>query len=155
MREKILSMARLPAILKKQRGKSIVFTNGCFDILHIGHIKYLNAAKAKGDILIVGLNADKSVRLLKGKNRPVTPQRERAEILAALACVDFVVIFNEETPYRLISLIRPDVLVKGGDWPIDKIVGADIVRAKHGRVLRIPFIKNRSTTSLIEKIQKL
>ena len=155
MAYKILSPARLREILKKRRGKTIVFTNGCFDILHIGHVKYLKAAKSKGDILIVGLNADRSVRRLKGPSRPLTPQNERAQILAALECVDFVVLFNEDTPERLIRMLQPDVLVKGGDWPLDKIVGADIVRAKKGRVLAIPYVKNRSTTGLIHKILKL
>jgi rfaE bifunctional protein nucleotidyltransferase chain/domain len=154
MHSKILSANRLKDILKRRRDKKVVFTNGCFDILHIGHIRYLRAAKSKGDILVVGLNADESVRRLKGPTRPITPQKERAQILAALEAIDYIVIFNEETPERLIRLIQPDILVKGSDWPLNKIVGADIVHARHGRVLTIPYVKSRSTTNLIKKIKQ-
>ncbi len=155
MNTKIVSLKRLKKILAKRRANTIVFTNGCFDILHYGHIKYLAAARAKGDILVIGLNSDASVKRLKGRSRPVTAQRERAEILAALACVDYIVIFKEDTPYRLIKALAPDVLVKGGDWNKSSIVGADIVRAKKGKVLTIPYVRNRSTTGLIRKISAL
>jgi rfaE bifunctional protein nucleotidyltransferase chain/domain len=155
MSSKILTLARLKKFLKERQGQTIVFTNGCFDILHIGHIRYLSAAKGHGDILVVGLNSDASVKKLKGPRRPVTPERERAEVLAALECVDCIVIFDQPTPERLISALQPDVLVKGGDWPLDKIVGADIVRAKKGKVLTVPFVKNKSTSRLIQKILRL
>ncbi len=134
----------------KAAGKKIVFTNGCFDILHIGHIRYLRDAKALGDVLIIGLNSDKSVSKIK-PGRPVNTQNHRAEVLASLEMVDYVTLFDEETPYELINLLKPDVLVKGGDWEKEDIVGSDI--AKETRSL--PYVKGISTTKLIEKIKKL
>lgn len=136
----------------KKRGKKIVFTNGCFDILHFGHIKYLEAAKKKGDILIIGLNSDASVRKIKGETRPLNREKERAYVLSGLSCVDFVVIFKEKTPYNLINALKPDILVKGGDWQVERIVGAGIVKKSGGKVFSIPFVKGFSTTKLIKKI---
>lgn len=138
----------------KKRGKKIIFTNGCFDILHFGHVKYLEAAKKRGDVLIVGLNSDGSVRKIKGKTRPINRQNERAYILAGLASVDYVVIFSGETPYNLINTLKPDILVKGGDWQKEKIVGADIVKKQGGKIIVIPFVSGFSTTKLIQKIAK-
>lgn len=132
----------------KADGKRIVFTNGCFDLLHIGHVRYLKQAKKLGDILVIGLNSDASVRGLKPE-RPIIPETERAEVLAALAAVDYVTIFSEETPYALIKLLRPDVLVKGGDWKKEDIVGADVVPEVHS----LPYIEGRSTTEIIRKIK--
>lgn len=154
-RQKIVALDRLKKILTRQRhSKRIVFTNGCFDILHLGHIQYLEQAKAKGDLLVVGLNSDASVKRLKGKTRPILPQHDRARILAALECVDYVVLFGEDTPRNIIKTIEPDFLVKGGDWSPDTIVGSEIVRNKGGRVLTIPYLTNKSTTAIIEKILK-
>jgi len=155
MHTKILRLADLKKRLRRLRGKSVVFTNGCFDILHYGHVKYLEAARKKGDVLVVGLNSDASVRRLKGKGRPVTPQRERGLILAALACVDYVTVFNEDTPLRLIKAVRPDVLVKGTDWKRSQIVGAPFVTSAGGRVLTIPLVKGRSTTGLLKRLKNL
>jgi D-beta-D-heptose 7-phosphate kinase/D-beta-D-heptose 1-phosphate adenosyltransferase len=137
----------------RRAGKKVVFTNGCFDLLHIGHVRYLQAARKLGDALVVGLNADASVRRLKGPGRPLTPAKERAEILAALTCVDFVTIFGATTPLRLIRALGPDVLVKGGDWTVDTIVGREVVEGRGGKVIAIPFVKNRSTTRTIGKIR--
>jgi D-beta-D-heptose 7-phosphate kinase/D-beta-D-heptose 1-phosphate adenosyltransferase len=134
-------------------GRTVVFTNGVFDLLHVGHLRYLQQARALGDALIVGLNSDRSVRANKGPGRPVTPEVERAEILEALACVDGVVVFDQETPHDLIAAIQPDVLVKGADWAEDAIVGRDIVEARGGRVVRVPLEAGRSTTAIIEKIR--
>jgi D-beta-D-heptose 7-phosphate kinase/D-beta-D-heptose 1-phosphate adenosyltransferase len=134
----------------KAAGKKVVFTNGCFDILHIGHIRYLRDAKALGDVLVIGLNSDKSVSRIK-PGRPINPEGHRAEILSSLETVDYVTLFDEETPYELIKLLKPDVLVKGGDWKKEDIVGSDI--AKETRSL--PYVKGISTTKLIEKIKKL
>ncbi len=142
------------AIAKIRANKKIVFTNGCFDLLHVGHIRYLQEARGLGDILVVGLNSDSSVRKLKGLSRPVQTEADRAEILSALACVDYVTIFTEETPLNLITKLMPDVLVKGGDWPIEKIVGSDLVLSRGGHVESLQFHKGRSTSSLIEKILK-
>ena len=130
----------------------LVFTNGCFDILHPGHVDYLQRARALGDYLVVGLNSDASVRRLKGATRPVNDEASRAMVLAALACVDHVVVFEEDTPYELIRAVAPDVLVKGGDWSVDRIVGRDLVEARGGRVLSIPLLAGHSTTSIIERI---
>lgn len=152
MNPKIVSVSRLKDVLKRRKNKKVVFTNGCFDILHFGHVKYLAAARSKGNILVVGLNTDASVRHLKGKNRPINPQEDRAEVLAALECVDYVVLFSQETPLELIKTIEPDILVKGGDWKKSEIVGSAFVQARGGKVLTIPFIKNRSTTQTIQKI---
>jgi rfaE bifunctional protein nucleotidyltransferase chain/domain len=138
----------------KRNGRRIVFTNGCFDLLHPGHIQLLEQARALGDVLIVGLNSDSSVRALKGPGRPVVPERERAEILAALECVDAVVIFNELTPRETISKLVPDVLVKGGDWRGDQIIGREEVEAAGGRVVSVPVVPGYSTSSILEKIRQ-
>ncbi|NPA53415.1 MAG: D-glycero-beta-D-manno-heptose 1-phosphate adenylyltransferase [Aquificae bacterium] len=135
----------------KKEGKKIVFTNGCFDILHAGHVDYLEKAKALGDVLIVGLNSDESVKRLKGNDRPVNIQEHRKRVLEALKAVDLVVIFDEDTPERLIKEIKPDVLVKGGDWKIENIVGADFVQSYGGEVKTIDFIYDISTTKIIQK----
>jgi D-beta-D-heptose 7-phosphate kinase/D-beta-D-heptose 1-phosphate adenosyltransferase len=135
-------------------GRTIVFTNGVFDLLHVGHLRYLQHARALGDALIVGLNSDESVRQVKGPGRPITPEGERAEILEALACVDGVVIFGEATPHDLIAALKPDVLVKGADWAEDAIVGRDIVEGRGGRVVRVPLEHGHSTTALVEKIRR-
>lgn len=152
--DKIKSQSKLIKIIDalKRQGKKIAFTNGCFDILHYGHIKYLKEAKGKADILVVGLNSDSSVRKIKGKNRPINKQLDRAGMLSALQAVDFVAIFNAETPLKLIKLIRPDALIKGGDWKLDEIAGADFVKAHSGKVLTIPYLKGYSTSKLIERI---
>lgn len=135
--------------------KKIVFTNGCFDILHPGHTYYLNQARSFGDILIVGLNADASVKKLnKGQERPIHPQDKRAEVLASLLCVDYVCVFEEETPIKLIEKLRPDILVKGGDYSIEQIVGAELVLSYGGRVEIVPLLQGYSTTSILEKIKK-
>ena len=135
-RDKIVPLERLLPLLAQPRasGEKVVFTNGCFDLIHTGHTRYLQEARRLGDILVVGLNSDASVRAIKGPRRPVRGQDQRAEILAALGCVDHVTLFDEETPARLVAAVRPDVLVKGGDWPVEGIVGADFVRARGGRV---------------------
>ena len=138
----------------RRSGKQVVFTNGCFDIMHAGHVRYLAAAKAEGEILIVGINSDKSVKSIKGKNRPIMPQDQRAEVLAGLWCVDYIVFFDEPDPLRLIQAIKPDVLVKGEDWDEDKVIGADFVKADGGRVVRIAVVPNISTSMIIEKIVK-
>jgi D-glycero-beta-D-manno-heptose 1-phosphate adenylyltransferase len=134
-------------------GKTIVFTNGVFDLLHPGHVRYLGEARAAGDALVVGVNSDRSVRAIKGPSRPVTPQDDRAEVLSALTSVDAVVIFDEDDPYEVIAEIRPDVLVKGADWSADRIIGRDLVEARGGRVIRIAFAPGFSTTGMIEKIR--
>jgi len=136
----------------KKTGKKIVFTNGCYDILHTGHTKLLKKAKALGDILIVAINSDSSVRCIKGKNRPIVPQEERAEVLAALSSVDIVTVFCEPDPYNIIKDIVPDVLVKGGDWKKGTIIGADVVTGAGGKVKNIKYIKGRSTTNIIKKV---
>ena len=133
----------------QDRGGTVVFTNGVFDLLHIGHARYLQAARALGDALIVAINSDRSVRAIKGPDRPLTPQAERGELLLSLACVDAAVIFDEETPHAIITAIQPDVLVKGADWSPDAIVGRDVVEARGGRVVRIPLVDGRSTSGLI------
>jgi rfaE bifunctional protein nucleotidyltransferase chain/domain len=138
----------------KSQNKKIVFTNGCFDLLHVGHVRYLQEAKKLGDVLVIGVNSDASVRRLKGPTRPVQSESDRAEILAALGCVDFTVIFTEDTPQNLIQAVEPHVLVKGGDWKLDQIVGSDFVLAHGGQVLSLQFIDGKSTTKLIEKAQK-
>ncbi|MBN2571731.1 MAG: D-glycero-beta-D-manno-heptose 1-phosphate adenylyltransferase [Ignavibacteriales bacterium] len=140
--------------LKKQK-KKIVFTNGCFDLLHLGHIDYLLKAKSFGDILIVALNTDESVKRIKGEKRPILPQEERAFIISNLRPVDYVTFFDEDTPEKIIGKILPDVLVKGADWELDKIVGRDIVEANGGAVKRIKFISTQSTTNIIAKILDL
>lgn len=136
----------------RREGLSLVFTNGCFDLLHPGHVRYLKQARALGDTLVVALNSDASVRALKGANRPILNQHERAEVIAALGSVDYVVVFEDETPQSLIAALIPDVLVKGGDWRIDEIVGRDEVEAAGGRVLSLPFVEGLSTTDIIGRI---
>lgn len=137
----------------RNEGKSIVFTNGCFDILHVGHTTYLQKAKDLGDVLILGLNSDASVRRLKGESRPINNENDRAAVLLALRSIDHVVIFGEDTPFNLISLIQPDILAKGGDYSRDTIVGADIVEARGGKVVVIPLVDGKSTTATINKMQ--
>jgi rfaE bifunctional protein nucleotidyltransferase chain/domain len=136
----------------EKSGKKIVFTNGCYDLLHAGHVRFLKAAKKMGDVLLLALNSDASVRRLKGKNRPITPEAERAELMAGLACVDIVTLFREDDPYKIINDIKPEVLVKGGDWALDKIIGADIVTANGGKVKNIKYLKGKSTTNIIKKV---
>jgi D-beta-D-heptose 7-phosphate kinase/D-beta-D-heptose 1-phosphate adenosyltransferase len=151
---KIQSRRRLTRRLAQLRrqDRRIVFTNGCFDILHVGHAMVLERARRLGDVLVVGLNSDRSVRQLKGPGRPIVGQRERSRMLAALGCVDFVTIFDEPTPRDLIAALQPDVLVKGADWATQDIAGADVVRARGGRVARVPLVKGFSTTKLIGRI---
>jgi rfaE bifunctional protein nucleotidyltransferase chain/domain len=136
-------------------GKTVVFTNGVFDLLHPGHVRYLQHARRLGDALVVGVNSDRSVRANKGSDRPITPEGERAEMLAALASVDAVVIFDEDTPYEAIVALQPDVLVKGADWAHDAIVGRDVVEARGGRVVRVAVEDGYSTTSIVAKIRQL
>lgn len=154
IKEKIKNINALSRIVLrlKRKGKSIVFTNGCFDILHYGHAKYLEDAKKKGDCLIVAVNSDASMRRIKGPARPLVKARDRASLIAALASVDYVIIFNESTPFNLIKGIRPDVLIKGSDWKKADIVGADLVHSYGGKILTIPLVEGRSTTNLIKKI---
>lgn len=135
----------------KNQNKKIVFTNGCFDLLHLGHVTYLEEAKRLGDVLIVGINTDDSVKKIKGPTRPIQNENDRSQILAALKAVDHTILFSEETPLNLIKKIRPDVLVKGGDWKIDQIVGSDLVMSYGGKVQSLNFVNGKSTTSIIEK----
>jgi len=150
----IVTRAELSQIREKlkREGRKVVFTNGCFDIVHRGHVEYLTKAKALGDVLFVGMNTDSSVRRLKGTSRPIVCQDDRALVLAAFRVVDYVCLFDEDTPHELIKAIVPDVLVKGSDWTIDSIVGKDIVEAAGGTVQMIDFVTNRSTTDIIKKI---
>jgi len=152
---KIKTLSQLKKVLKKYkaRKKRIVFTNGCFDILHPGHVSYLQKARSLGGALVIGLNSDLSVRNLKGKSRPVVSERNRAMVLSALSCVDFIVVFDSFTPIRLIKAISPDVLVKGGDWKIKEIVGSDFVKSYGGTVKSLPYLKGFSTKGLIKKIK--
>ena len=151
------SLARVVAFAAARRaeGHRIVFTNGVFDLLHPGHVRYLQRARALGDALIVGVNSDRSVRANKGADRPITPEAERAEIVGALACVDAVVVFDEDTPRAVIAALQPDVLVKGADWAEDAIVGRDIVEARGGRVVRVALEPGYSTTAIIDKIRQM
>lgn len=153
-RKKIMSLMEMKAKCEdlKKEGKRIVFTNGCFDILHPGHTRYLYSARALGDYLVVAVNSDRSVKAVKGPDRPMTPERQRAELLAALGCVDGVVIFDQENPLEVITRLVPHVLVKGGDWAEDEIIGAGVVRGAGGEVRRIPFESGYSTTEIIRKI---
>ncbi|TAN60370.1 D-glycero-beta-D-manno-heptose 1-phosphate adenylyltransferase [bacterium] len=144
---------KLKALQAKR--KKIIFTNGCFDILHAGHVRYLKKAKSHGDVLVVGLNSDASVRAIKGDKRPIVPQNERAEVMSALGFVDFVVVFNETTPLKLIEAIKPDILAKGADWAAKDIVGGDVVKKSGGKIRRITLVKGRSTTNIIRKILEL
>jgi D-beta-D-heptose 7-phosphate kinase/D-beta-D-heptose 1-phosphate adenosyltransferase len=136
----------------RENGSKIVFTNGCFDILHAGHVRYLNQAREAGDALILGLNSDSSVRKIKGEKRPIVPQEERAEVAASLKAVDYVTLFEETTPLNLIEFLKPDILVKGADWRPEDIVGSDQVLSWGGKVILIPVVAGASTTSIIEKI---
>jgi D-beta-D-heptose 7-phosphate kinase/D-beta-D-heptose 1-phosphate adenosyltransferase len=139
---------------ERARGRRIVFTNGCFDLMHIGHTRYLQSARTLGDVLVVGVNSDASVRALeKAPDRPIVPETQRAEVLAALGCVDYVVIFDESDPLQLISAVQPDVLVKGGDWTIDRIVGRDLVESRGGLVKTLPLVPGMSTTGLLQRIR--
>jgi len=151
-----LILNRQALVLERERlrneGKRVVFTNGCFDLLHPGHVRYLAQARGLGDVLVVALNSDRSVRILKGPHRPVMNEDERAEVISALSSVDYVTIFDEETPRELIAALLPDLLVKGGDWTIDQIVGREEVEAAGGKVLSLPYIEGSSTTDLIERI---
>ena len=152
---KLKSLEEIKAIVVDARtnGKKVAFTNGCFDLLHRGHVHVLRAARACADLLIVGINSDQSVKQIKGPTRPVLPESDRCELLGAMEMVDFVVLFNEPDPHNLISAIRPDVLVKGGDWHTEKIIGSDMVEEAGGRVVVVPYIKGFSTTEIIERIK--
>ena len=154
MKEKIKQRKELLKIIKdlKAKGKRIVFTNGCFDLLHIGHIRYLEEARALGDFLVVGVNSDSSVRKLKGPQRPVLPEEERAEILSGLGCVDYITLFDEIDPLKLITSLHPHILVKGGDWTKEQTVGKEVVERSGGEVVIIPFVKGASTSNLIKTI---
>jgi rfaE bifunctional protein nucleotidyltransferase chain/domain len=145
--------AKLDALRKE--GKTIAFTNGCFDILHVGHVRYLREAKKTADVLILALNSDSSVQSIKGEKRPLIPEEERAEILAALEFIDFVTVFPELTPLELINYLKPDIIIKGGDWSEDKVVGRDDVKKWGGRVILIPEVEGKSTTNIVEKIKKV
>ncbi len=156
MKNKLKTWEEITDIVKelKSKNKKIVFTNGCFDILHSGHVQYLAEAKELGDILILGLNSDRSVKRLKGNERPINNEIERATVLFALYSVSYIVIFEEDTPYMLINHIKPDILVKGGDWKPEEIVGSDIVRSYNGEVKSLSFIAGKSTTEIINKMKK-
>lgn len=138
----------------RREGARVVFTNGCFDLLHPGHVRYLAEARALGDALIVALNSDRSVRLLKGEGRPILKEDERADVIAALESVDFVVVFDQDTPQDLIARLLPDVLVKGGDWSVDQIVGREEVEAAGGKTVSLPFVEGSSTSEIIDRIRK-
>lgn len=153
--QKLKSRAVLARLVRRAaaRGRRVVFTNGCFDLLHPGHIQLLERAKSYGDLLIVGLNSDRSTRAIKGAPRPIMTQRDRARLVGALESVDYVTIFNEQTPLRLVEALRPHVLIKGADWGAAKIVGRDLVRGRGGRVIRFPLVKGHSTSKLIARIR--
>ena len=156
MSVKVLTRDQLAPLLctAQTQGKRIVFTNGCFDLMHIGHTRYLQAAKDLGDLLVVGVNSDASVKILnKAPDRPIVSHAQRAEVVAALGCVDYVILFNEPDPHSLIAALQPDVLVKGGDWAVERIVGREIVEARGGLVKTIPLVPDISTTSLIQRIR--
>jgi D-glycero-beta-D-manno-heptose 1-phosphate adenylyltransferase len=154
MKSKTYTLEKLLEILEAHRaaGDRIVFTNGCFDILHAGHVRYLAEARAQGDILVIGLNTDKSVAFIKEEGRPIIHEAQRAEVLSGLWCVDYITLFDEPDPLALIKTLKPHILVKGADWPEDKIIGADIVKAGGGRVVRIPFTVDISTSRIIGRI---
>ena len=153
---KVVTVDKLVSGLEevRQADKKIVFTNGCFDILHVGHVRYLAAARSEGDLLVVGLNSDTSVRAIKGDGRPLVGQDQRAEVLASLVCVDYVVIFDESDPLRLIQMIKPDILVKGADWGEENIIGAEFVKSRGGKIIRAELVPEISTTRIIERIVK-
>jgi len=155
-RRKIQSRPQLKTLLQglQTDGKTVVFTNGCFDLLHPGHIRYLEKARAEGDLLVVALNSDSSVQRIKGRGRPILSEEQRCEVLAALECVDFVTVFSEETPFEIIEELLPNVLAKGGDWPLDKIVGRETVERHGGKVVSISFEQGFSTTNIIERISR-
>ncbi len=153
MESKVLGLERLRELLgSKRRGKKVVFTNGCFDLLHVGHVRYLQKAKSMGDILVVGVNGDDSVRRLKGEGRPIMPDSERAELVAALGCVDYVTIFTEDTPSRLIMLLRPDIHVKGGDYTLEDLPELEFVEAYGGKVVIVEEEKGYSSSEIVKKI---
>jgi len=156
MQNKIKTPGELRPLLAILRSieKKIVFTNGCFDILHTGHTRYLAKAKSLGQVLVIAVNSDTSVRTIKGEKRPINSEAERMETLAALESVDFVTLFNEPDPHNIIALLEPDVLVKGGDWPVEKIIGGDLVVARGGQVVNVPYLEGASTTGIIERILK-
>ncbi|HCI44390.1 MAG TPA: D-glycero-beta-D-manno-heptose 1-phosphate adenylyltransferase [Candidatus Omnitrophica bacterium] len=153
-RRKVLGLKTLRRALGrlKRRGRTVAFTNGCFDILHFGHVQYLEKAKGRDRVLVVGLNSDRSVRKIKGPRRPIVSQNARAAVLAALACVDYVTIFNEETPQKLIAALKPDVLVKGADWKGKEVAGSDVVREYGGKVEYAKYIPRYSSTNIIEAV---
>ncbi len=157
MKEKIVSRNKLLKLLveHRKRGEKVVFTNGCFDIIHAGHVHYLAQSRELGDLLVVGLNTDKSVQILKGPKRPIFPQEDRALVLAALAAVDYVILFDEETPAELINEVQPDILVKGKDYEGKEVVGRETVEGKGGQVILVPLVAGRGTTNVIEKILSL
>jgi rfaE bifunctional protein nucleotidyltransferase chain/domain len=154
--DKIKSLEALKEIAAAARkdGKTVVFTNGCFDLLHRGHVHILREAKACGDILIVGVNSDRSVKMIKGPNRPLLSERDRVELIAAMEMVDYVVLFDEADPYKIIESLKPDVLAKGGDWSVEKIIGSSLVAKGGGRVAVIPYLAGSSTTEIIERIRR-
>ncbi len=156
MSAKIKTVPELQPLLAilRSAGRKIVFTNGCFDLIHTGHTRYLAKARSFGDLLVVAVNSDSSVRTIKGKKRPINSEADRMETLAALECVDFVTLFPEPDPHRIISELQPDILVKGGDWRVDQIIGRDVVEARGGKVMTVPYIDGASTTGIIEKILK-
>jgi D-beta-D-heptose 7-phosphate kinase/D-beta-D-heptose 1-phosphate adenosyltransferase len=156
LKEKIKTKEDLHRIVEdlKKKGKRIVFTNGCFDLLHLGHIRYLEGAKALGDILVVGVNSDHSVQKLKGPKRPILPEEDRAEILSGLGSVDYITIFDEEDPLELISILQPNILVKGGDWTKETTVGREVVERSGGGVVILPFVEKASTSIIIDTILK-
>jgi rfaE bifunctional protein nucleotidyltransferase chain/domain len=156
LKRKIKTQEDLGRLLTQEKasGKRIVFTNGCFDLLHAGHVHYLEAAKSLGDILVVAINSDRSVRGLKGPSRPINSEQQRAEVLAALASVDYVTLFDEPDPHRLISILKPNILVKGGDWTPETTIGRDIVEGEGGTVIVIPYVEGVSTTEIIDRIQR-
>lgn len=153
----VLSLRRLAAVVRRlrRRGKSVAFTNGCFDLLHAGHLDYLERIRSKADCLIVAVNSDSSVKKIKGPGRPILPARERAALVAALKPVDYVTIFSETTPLQVIRLLKPDLLAKGGDWKPDRIVGREEVESRGGRVLVVPYLKGHSSSRLIRRIRKV
>src|SRR5437588_13123025 len=157
MRQKMLSLSEASERVEHQRhvGVKIVFTNGVFAILHPGHVRYLQDARREGELLVVGVNSDRSVQAIKGPGRPINPENERAELIAALSSVNAVVIFDEVDPQQIISRLQPDVLAKGADWAADRIIGRDIVEARGGRLVRIPLANGYSTSDIIKKIQGL